>query len=118
MIPRYHDLIRLTGTFPLNCEPKLTELMSCGAITPVALHFVRNHGAVPHLDWSLHRIRVCGNVTKRRDVSMDELKRMPTVSFPMSLVSAGNRRKEKNMLKQTTGFNWGAGAISLSLIHI
>tara|TARA_B100000482_G_scaffold98748_1_gene71107 strand:- start:1547 stop:4120 length:2574 start_codon:yes stop_codon:yes gene_type:complete len=86
--------------------------MSCGAITPVALHFVRNHGAVPHLDWSLHRIRVCGNVTKRRDVSMDELKRMPTVSFPMSLVSAGNRRKEKNMLKQTTGFNWGAGAIS------
>lgn len=112
MIPRYFGLIRLTGTFPLNCEPNLTELINCGAITPVALHFVRNHGAVPNLDWSSHRIQVCGNVNKRRDFTMDDLKRMHSVSLPILMVSAANRGKEQNMLEQTNGFNWGAGAIS------
>lgn len=31
--------------------------MDRGFITPVSLHYVRNHGAVPHIAWEVHR---CG----------------------------------------------------------
>ena len=44
---------------PLNCEPPLSMLMEKGFITPVSLHYVRNHGAVPKLDWDTHRVKVC-----------------------------------------------------------
>ena len=44
---------------PLNCEPPLSMLMGKGFITPVSLHYVRNHGAVPKLDWDTHKVKVC-----------------------------------------------------------
>jgi nitrate reductase (NAD(P)H) len=37
------------------------------------------------------------------------------VELPVTLVCAGNRRKEQNMVRQTVGFNWGPGAISTSV---
>ncbi len=43
---------------PLNCEPPLPMLMEKGFITPVSLHYVRNHGAVPKLDWDSHKVKV------------------------------------------------------------
>lgn len=43
---------------PLNCEPPLSMLMEKGFITPVSLHYVRNHGAVPKLDWDTHKVKV------------------------------------------------------------
>ena len=49
-IERNPSLIRLTGKHPLNCEPPLARLMHHGFITPAALHYVRNHGAVPRGD--------------------------------------------------------------------
>lgn len=39
-IPRCPDLIRLTGTHPLNCEPPLEQLMK-NFVTPNHLHYVR-----------------------------------------------------------------------------
>ena len=33
-------------------------LMEKGFITPVSLHYVRNHGAVPKLDWDTHKVKV------------------------------------------------------------
>ena len=33
-------------------------VMEKGFITPVSLHYVRNHGAVPRLDWDTHKIKV------------------------------------------------------------
>ncbi|KAK9270429.1 hypothetical protein L1049_026008 [Liquidambar formosana] len=38
-----------------------------------------------------------------------------TREFPVTLVCAGNRRKEQNMVKQTIGFNWGAAGVSTSV---
>ena len=53
----------LSGTtwcrHPLNCEPPLSMLMDKGFITPVSIHYVRNHGAVPRLDWDTHKVKVC-----------------------------------------------------------
>jgi nitrate reductase (NAD(P)H) len=46
-VPRHPELIRLTGRHPFNVEPPLDRLMQHGLITPQALHFVRDHGAVP-----------------------------------------------------------------------
>ena len=33
-------------------------LMDKGFITPVSIHYVRNHGAVPRLDWDSHKVKV------------------------------------------------------------
>jgi len=114
-VPRHKGLIRLTGTHPFNCEPSLTVLMECGAITPAPLHFVRNHGAVPKLHWDTHRIAVCGKVPRKAVISMNQLVRMPALSLPVLLVCAGNRRKEQNMYDKTVGFNWGAAGLSNSI---
>eukprot|EP00951_Prasinocladus_malaysianus_P013925 scaffold105960_cov32-Prasinocladus_malaysianus.AAC.1 len=106
-IPRHPDLVRLTGRHPFNCEPQLKDLMSHGFITPVSLHYVRNHGPPPKLEWSTHRVTVKGLVDKPRTFTMDEIAALPSRTIPCTLVCAGNRRKEQNMIKKTIGFNWG-----------
>ena len=53
-ISRHPDLVRLTGRHPFNVEPPLPKLMEEGFITSAALHYVRNHGAVPKIKWEEH----------------------------------------------------------------
>lgn len=115
-IPRHPELIRLTGRHPFNCEPPLEHLRTF--ITPTAVHYVRNHGAVPRLDWTSHHFHVDGLVDKPLTFSMDKLLdtfQSHVVSLPVLLVCAGNRRKEQNMIKKSIGFSWGAGAASTAL---
>ena len=109
-VKRHPDLIRLTGKHPFNVEAQLPQLLDYGWTSPVNLHIVRNHGAVPKLDWNTHKITVKGNC-KGLALSMDELARMNTVTFPCLVVCAGNRRKEQNQIKQSIGFNWGPCAV-------
>lgn len=111
-VPRDPKLIRLTGSHPFNCEPPLHSLFDQGFITPVSLHYVRSHGRVPQLSWDTHKVKVCGLVSDPREFTMDEIESMPTVSMPVTLTCAGNRRKEYNMVRKTRGFNWGAAATS------
>lgn len=114
-VPRHPDLIRLTGRHPFNVEPPLTLLMDEGLITPPAIHIVRDHGAVPKLDWDTHKLEISGAVSNPLTITMDELVKMDTISFPCTVTCAGNRRKEQNMTKQTVGFNWGAAATGCSV---
>ncbi|PVH68719.1 molybdopterin binding oxidoreductase [Cadophora sp. DSE1049] len=115
-IPRSSDLIRLTGKHPLNCEPKLALLFEAGLITPNELHYVRNHGSVPHIPWELHKLQIYGlQPDEKLEISMDELaERFDTISIPVPLACDGNRRKELNMIKRSIGFNWGSGAVACS----
>ncbi|CAG8456356.1 537_t:CDS:2 [Acaulospora colombiana] len=113
-IPRHKELIRLTGKHPLNCEPPLPMLMQ-SFITPTPLHYVRNHGPVPKLHWDTHRVVVDGLVKEPLNLSMANVVQFPYREFPMTMVCAGNRRKEQNMIKQTIGFNWGSAACSTAL---
>jgi hypothetical protein len=53
-VPRHPELVRLTGRHPFNCEPTLPGLMKHGFVTPVSLHYVRNHGAVPRYAHGCH----------------------------------------------------------------
>jgi DMSO/TMAO reductase YedYZ molybdopterin-dependent catalytic subunit/NAD(P)H-flavin reductase len=114
-IPRHPDLVRLTGRHPFNVEPPLPKLMEHGFITPAALHYVRNHGAVPKIGWNEHRLSVSGLVDQPTTFTMDDLLAMPARELPITLVCAGNRRKEENLVAQTIGFNWGAAGVSTSV---
>lgn len=109
-IPRSEDLIRLTGKHPLNGEPKLTPLFEAGLITPNELHYVRNHGAVPHLLWETHTLDVENGALT---LTMDDLRdKFDSVNIAVALACDGNRRKELNMIKRSKGFNFGSGAVS------
>lgn len=92
----------------------MSALMASGFITPPSIHYVRNHGAAPKITWSEHRLDIGGLVNKPCSLSMDELVALPSVTLPVTLVCAGNRRKEENMLKKSIGFNWGPCAVSTS----
>jgi nitrate reductase (NAD(P)H) len=114
-IPRHPDLIRLTGRHPLNCEPPLSDAYDHGFITPSSLHFVRNHGACPKLDWHTHKIKIHGLVNRPAEIGMEELLSLPSVKVPVTMACAGNRRREVNMVKQTIGFMWGPCAVSTAV---
>ena len=115
-VPRDERLIRLTGRHPLNCEPHLSDLLAAGFITPVALHFVRNHGATPRRAWDTHTLTVDGLVATPSTYSMDALVSLrPRRELAITFCCAGNRRKEQNLAAQTRGFSWGAGAVSTSM---
>lgn len=109
-IPRSADLIRLTGKHPLNAEPDLTKVFNAGLITPNRLHYVRNHGPVPHLLWETHTIDIENG---KMILSMDELStQFDSINIPIAIACDGNRRKELNMIRRSKGFNWGPGAVS------
>ncbi|KAL6005022.1 Nitrate reductase [NADH] 1 [Asimina triloba] len=115
-IQRNPSLIRLTGKHLFNCEPPLTRLMRCGFITPVPLHYVCNHGAVPKAIWEDWTVEICGLVRRPLRLTMSQIvTEFPARELPVTLVCAGNRRKEQNMVKQSIGFNWGAGGLSTSV---
>jgi len=109
-------LVRLTGRHPCNAEPPLTTLQQHDFITPTHLQFVRNHGICPQIVWDEHVISIAGSCTpKPFDLSMNELVRMPSKELPVTLVCAGNRRKEQNMVRETAGFNFGPSAAATSV---
>ena len=65
-------------------------LMEKGFITPVSLHYVRNHGAVPKLDWDSHRVQVAGMVERPASFTVPELiALLPSYTIPVTLVCAG-----------------------------
>ncbi|KAL4925704.1 nitrate reductase [Aspergillus undulatus] len=107
-IPRSPDLIRLTGRLPLNAEPSLSKLYNAGLVTPNELHYVRSHGPVPKLVWEFHEIEIEGRV----NLSMRELaNNFEPINIPILLACDNGRRRELNMIKHTTGFNWGPGGV-------
>ncbi|KAE8077397.1 hypothetical protein FH972_015964 [Carpinus fangiana] len=115
-IERNATMVRLTGKHPFNSEPPLARLMQHGFITPVPLHYVRNHGPVPKGRWEDWTVEVSGLVKRPARFTMDNLvTEFRSREFPVTLVCAGNRRKEQNMVKKTIGFNWGAAGVSTSV---
>src|SRR6202012_1402419 len=100
-VPRDPRLIRLTGVHPFNVEAPLTALFNEGFLTSPELFYVRNHGAVPQvtdddiIDWTF---TVEGLVENPMTISLRQLMtEYEQVTCPITLVCAGNRRKEQNM---------------------
>lgn len=115
-LPRDGRLVRLTGKHPFNVEPPVSVLNKYRFITPCSLHYVRNHGACPKLEWETHTVAIGGPlVPKPMTLSMDQIASLPAREFPVTLVCAGNRRKEQNMIRQTIGFNWGPAGVGTNV---
>ena len=71
-------------------EPPLSALLGAGFVTPASLHYVRNHGAVPKLEWDSHRFSVSGMVERPMTLSVPELlELLPSYTIPVTLVCAG-----------------------------
>lgn len=45
----------------------------------------------------------------------DLLSDYENVTYPITLVCAGNRRKEQNVVRKTKGFSWGPAGVSTAL---
>ncbi|GAA5958088.1 hypothetical protein JCM21900_003582 [Sporobolomyces salmonicolor] len=114
-------LVRLTGKWPFNSEPPLPDLWNAGFLTPTRLFYVRNHGVVPKVtrdeaaNWSLE---VSGLVKNPCTLSLADLidpSKFQTVTLPVTLVCAGNRRGEQNAVRKSLGFTWGAAGLSTAL---
>lgn len=111
-------LIRLTGAHPFNCEAPLSLLYDSGFLTPVELWFVRNHGAVPQVsdaDVRSWQFTIEGLVDKPMTLTLAQLLTLKQVTVPVTMVCAGNRRKEQNVVRKGHGFNWGSAGVSTAL---
>jgi nitrate reductase (NAD(P)H) len=118
-VPRDPRLIRLTGVHPFNVEAPLSELFNEGFLTSPELFYVRNHGAVPEVrdedipDWEF---TVEGLVEKPMTLTLRQLmSEYEQITCPITLVCAGNRRKEQNQVRKSKGFSWGAAGVSTAL---
>lgn len=118
-VPRDPRLIRLTGIHPFNAESPLSALYDEGFLTSDDLHFVRNHGPVPEcndadvLDWEFTIEGMVENPI--RMTLRDLLGDYDQVTYPVTIVCAGNRRKEQNMVRKSKGFSWGPAGLSTAL---
>jgi nitrate reductase (NAD(P)H) len=105
-IKRDKRLIRLTGKHPFNVEARLDHLYDAGFLTPSNLFYVRNHGAVPRVaqqDAEAWTLEVSGLVHRPQTYTLASLmSTFEVVTLPITLVCAGNRRKEQNVIGEST----------------
>lgn len=67
---------------------------SQGIITPSSLHFERHHGGVPDIDPATHRLLIHGLVDRPIVLTMDDLRRLPSVSRIYFVECSGNTSSE------------------------
>ncbi|GAA5907038.1 hypothetical protein JCM5296_006574 [Sporobolomyces johnsonii] len=120
-IIRDSALVRLTGKWPFNVEASLPDLWNAGFLTPTRLFYVRNHGVVPKVtreEGASWTFEVSGLVKNPCTLSLADLidpSKFQTVTLPVTLVCAGNRRKEQNVVRKSLGFSWGPAGLSTAL---
>lgn len=118
-LPRDPRLIRLTGVHPFNVEAPLSDLFNEGFLTSPELFFVRNHGPVPQVkpeDIPTWELSVEGLVEQPFVITLTDLiEQYEQKTCPITLVCAGNRRKEQNVVRKSKGFSWGAAGVSTAL---
>ena len=75
-----------------------------GAITPSALHYIATHlgSYVPDIDPREHRLMIHGLVDRELTFTMDELKRLPSVTRLHFVECVGNRGRATNKTVQET----------------
>ena len=100
-------------------EAPLSALYDEGFLTSPELFYVRNHGAVPQVDdasipdWEFS---IEGMVKHPITMTLKQLiAEYEQITVPITLVCAGNRRKEQNQVRKSKGFSWGAAGVSTAL---
>lgn len=104
--PQFPGMI-LREKEPLNLEFPFRTLSKW--IIPNEQFYVRNHFPPPRLDPATWRLRIEGAVEKPQDFSFDDLKRMSSVTKPLTLECAGNGRVY--LTPRVRGVAWQLGAV-------
>jgi sulfane dehydrogenase subunit SoxC len=73
---------------------------SYGIITPSALHFERHHSGVPKIDPKQHELLIHGLVERPLVLTLDDLRRLPSVSRIYFLECSGNSNMRWRPLPQ------------------
>ena len=98
------DLLVLSEE-PLNAETKLAAQR--GPIVRAGRHYVRTHFGIPD---GPHELLITGAVRDSpRSVTLEEVRRLPSRTFAVTLECAGNGRKF--MEPPAPGEQWGLGAV-------
>ncbi len=93
-------------TASIDSSWSMTPLASGrGMITPSGLHFERHHAGIPAIDPQTHELILHGMVDQPMRVTMDDLKRLPSVSKIHFIECSGNGLTEwaKPTLKTVQG---------------
>src|SRR5467141_2543863 len=88
----HRELLRRGARFSVDHITYYTPLQDYGGIiTPAQLHFVQQHSShLPDIDAQQHRLTIHGMVDRPVSFSMDDLKRLPSVSRVHFLECQGN----------------------------
>ena len=105
--PSVGDLVIIKNS-PLNAEAPDSAM--CTDLTPAQSFFVRSNFPAPTLDPETHRITVGGAVRHTFDLSMAELRSMPSRTMRSTIECAGNDRIYMAPLPH--GEPWRRGAVS------
>src|SRR5712671_2737637 len=78
----HRELLRRGARFSVDHITYYTPLQDYGGIiTPTSLHFVQQHSShFPEIDAQQHRLTIHGMVDRPLSFSMEDLKRLPSVS--------------------------------------
>ncbi|KAM1128315.1 hypothetical protein ACFX2B_037772 [Malus domestica] len=68
-------MLGLIGKHPFNCEPPPTRLMHHGFITPIPLHYVRNHDVAHKATWQDWTVEITDLVRRPTWFTIDQLVR-------------------------------------------
>ncbi|MBP3960189.1 sulfite oxidase [Gemmata sp. G18] len=90
---------------PRNLETPLADLFAPGTDK----FFVRSHFATPEVDTKTFALTVGGHVENTLSLTLDDLKKMESVSREIVLECAGNGRVF--LVPQARGLQWGHGAV-------
>ncbi|KAB2914140.1 MAG: sulfite oxidase [Hyphomicrobiaceae bacterium] len=61
-------------------------------VTPAGLHYLLNHFDVPYVADGTWQVDIAGRVKRRAVLSLDEIKKLPARTLPVTLECAGNGR--------------------------
>ncbi|KAK1815866.1 hypothetical protein LTR12_009751 [Friedmanniomyces endolithicus] len=114
---KHKDMLHLLQ-FPYNGEPP-KRLVTAAEITPNPLHFVRNHGGIPHIAKDKYSLQLDGLVKFPHTFTLDDLMdeaRFPRLEKMVTLQCSGTRRIEQINLYAGEGDEminapWAEGAI-------
>jgi len=81
-------------TIPEEASSRTPLQETYGIITPSSLHFERHHGGVPEIDPATHTLTIHGLVDRPTVFTVDDLKRLPSVSRIHFLECSGNSGSE------------------------
>ncbi|HEU0020700.1 MAG TPA: sulfite dehydrogenase [Dehalococcoidia bacterium] len=72
-----------------------------GVITPSDLHFERHHNGIPEIDPKRYKLLIHGLVSEPKVFTLEDLKRLPQVSFPYFVECSGSSQAHWKGLPET-----------------